>query len=585
MAEQKIDCLELMEGMRHGVLALAAGGQVVLCNKAAGKMLGVEPAQVEDKPFAEAFAAQLKQGEELFRTLAEALVKGKTIKDLVVPLSGGDGGQIFLSLSVSQLPEGGGLVAVLVDVTQSQQGREQEKNLQSHIAASVQRLQQDKQRLQGAMKQGRRWRVLALLVVIILFAAAGYYAWDRTQINRFLTSEFASDQPLVSQSLRTITVQQRPLSSSISLSGAIEPLETINVLSPFTGKILKKNFVYGQKVAKGHVLVELDTEDLGLKLREAEVALIKAQENYRKLKNWSQSDAVIQARRALIKAQNDLDETQQKLNETQMLYKKGIVPLDQYRSLQEQLTNQKLSLKNLRDQLVAAKDKGSRQNVEVASLQLDNARLKLAKLKRQVKQGRVSAPVVGVAIKPSTQQSKQAKPVEEGLSATEGQVLLALGNLEGLSVTTQVGELNVTKLKPGQKVLITSYAFPGLLLQGKINSVSSQATPSTDGGQPSFEVRVATEKLSPDQRDKVRLGMTANLEVQVFSAPRALVVPIEAVHPLGGGRYGVTLLEAGGQTRQVPVQTGLTTVTSVEITKGLKPGDKVVVPGGPGQAP
>ena len=43
MAEQKADCLELLEGMSHGVLAADAGGQVMMCNQAAGRILGLEP--------------------------------------------------------------------------------------------------------------------------------------------------------------------------------------------------------------------------------------------------------------------------------------------------------------------------------------------------------------------------------------------------------------------------------------------------------------------------------------------------------------------------------------------------------------
>lgn len=584
MAEQKADCLELLEGMSHGVLATDAGGRVVMCNPAAGRILGLEPERVLGKPFKRVFDQELAQGSEFYRTLAGTLDKGKTIKGLVLPLQGSGEDQRHVWLDTSPLEQSGGLLVEFFDVTDKFMTWEKDRERSSRVTASNLSLQQDNQDLQNDFSKGRRWRYIAVVAVILLFALAGFYVWDRTQIDNLLAREFGGAPRQTTSQVRTFTVEPRPLSSTISLSGAIEPLETINVLSPFGGKILKKNFVYGQKVDKDHILIHLDTQELEIKLRDAEVSLIKAEENYKKLLNWSKSSTVIQAQRALIKAKNNLDETQQKLTETKMLFNKGIVPLDQYRSLQEQVANQKLSLKTTEDQVLAAKLKGDRHYVLVARLQLENARQKLAKLKRQIKKSKVVAPVVGVVVKPTAAQAKQAKAVEEGLQASEGQVLAALGNLEGLSVTTQVGELNVTKLKTGQKVLITSYAFPGLLLKGKIASVSSQAVRGASGEQPSFEVRITTGKLTDEQRKKLRLGMTANLQVQVFSAPHALVVPIAAVQNLGGGRYEVTLVGKDGKTRQAPVQTGMTTMSSVEITKGLKQGDKVVLPGLAGQA-
>jgi HlyD family secretion protein len=583
MAEQKTDYLELLEGMSHGVLATDAGGRVVMCNPAAGRILGLEPERVLGKPFKQVFAQDIAQGSEFYRTLAGTLDKGKTIKGLVLPLQDSGEDQRHVWLDTSPLEQNGGLLVEFFDVTEKFMTWENERERSSRVTASNLSLQQDNQDLQSDFTRGRRWRYIAVVAVILLFAAAGFYVWDRTQIDNLLAREFGGAPRQTASQVRTFTVEPRPLDSTISLSGAIEPLETINVLSPFGGKILKKKFVYGQKVGKGHTLIHLDTQELEIKLRDAEVALIKAAENYKKLLNWSKSGTVIQAQRALIKAKNNLDETQQKLTETKMLFNKGIVPLDQYRSLQEQVTNQKLSLKTTEDQFLAAKRKGDKHYVRMARLQLENAKQKLAKLKRQIKMSKVQAPVVGVVVKPSAAQAKQAKAVEEGLQASEGQVLAALGNLEGLSVTTQVGELNVTKLNAGQKVLITSYAFPGLLLKGKIASVSSQAVRGASGQQPSFEVRITTGKLTGEQRKKLRLGMTANLQVQVFSAPHALVVPIAAVQNLGGGRYEVTLMGQDGKTRQTPVQTGMTTMSSVEITKGLKRGDKVVLPGLSGQ--
>ena len=191
-----------------------------------------------------------------------------------------------------------------------------------------------------------------------------------------------------------------------------------------------------------------------------------------------------------------------------MLYKRGIIPLDEYRSLKEQVKNQKISLDTLKDQVRAARDKGSKKNLKVARLQKENAEAKLAKLQDQINRSRITAPVVGVVIKPTGgQSSKDSKVVEVGYQVSQGQVLMALGNLERLSVSTQVGQLNVAKLHQGQKVIITSYAFPGLSLEGRIESVSSQANrSSSDGGPPHLQGEGGDRQAEPGRAGQAAPG-------------------------------------------------------------------------------
>lgn len=116
------------------------------------------------------------------------------------------------------------------------------------------------------------------------------------------------------------------------------------------------------------------------------------------------------------------------------------------------------------------------------------------------------------------------------------------------------------------------------MINGHIDTVSSQAIQSGSDGPPAFNVRVITGKLSPEQQNKLRLGMTTNLEVVVYENPKALTVPIEAVHTDPRGGSAVTLLQEGGDGKEVTVTTGITTEDRVEITEGLKAGDKVSLP-------
>ena len=80
------------------------------------------------------------------------------------------------------------------------------------------------------------------------------------------------------------------------------------------------------------------------------------------------------------------------------------------------------------------------------------------------------------------------------------------------------------------------------------------------------------------EREAVRLGMSADMEIVVREVRNTLVVPVRAVDLSAGKRRVRVPDPATGGVRLVEVTTGITTIDSVEIVSGLAPGDTVIVP-------
>ena len=79
---------------------------------------------------------------------------------------------------------------------------------------------------------------------------------------------------------------------------------------------------------------------------------------------------------------------------------------------------------------------------------------------------------------------------------------------------------------------------PAWQMEGEVVHVSSQASAgSSRGGLPSFAVTVVVEHLDAADRQRLRLGMSADVEVQVRDEPRALLVPLAAVHTEGDSHW------------------------------------------------
>ncbi|WP_308590243.1 efflux RND transporter periplasmic adaptor subunit [uncultured Megasphaera sp.] len=79
-----------------------------------------------------------------------------------------------------------------------------------------------------------------------------------------------------------------------------------------------------------------------------------------------------------------------------------------------------------------------------------------------------------------------------------------------------------------------------------------------------------------DPDDVLKLGMTARVDITTSQKDDALVVPIAALKTNDSGSY-VIRVDANGQTEQVPVTTGIYSDEYVEILSGLTQGDKVSI--------
>ncbi len=452
-----------------------------------------------------------------------------------------------------------------------------EKELSQKIREAYLEIEEKNKSLTQALRKVRVTRVsIMVFLVLCLAVGGGVFAWSKINFKRFHWDRSTGAGSAKDGAYETYIVTPKPVSSSISLAGKVEPLMEVSVVSPFSGKVADKFFYYGEKVSRGDLLVSMDTSELEVKIRDAKSAFIRAQQKYDGLINWNKSTEVSRANRSLTKTQASVDSAKRKLAESKNLFDKGIIPRMEYDSAKEQLSNLKLEFKSSQEELASVLNKGSEENVKVAVLELDNARVKLLSLESQIKRASVYAPVDGIVILPQVKEGQKAKAIEKGVSLTQGELIISVGNLEGLSVKSQVDEVDISKIKLGQRVKVSGDAFPDLSLAGKVAHVSSVASTSGFSQVPMFEVTVTIELLTTRQRKRLKLGMSSNLQVLVYDNPEALLVPIGSVNTDGAEHWVMVKDNQTREIKMVPVRTGLTTMDSVEILRGLKAGDEVL---------
>ncbi|WP_103351871.1 efflux RND transporter periplasmic adaptor subunit [Amycolatopsis sp. CA-128772] len=156
-------------------------------------------------------------------------------------------------------------------------------------------------------------------------------------------------------------------------------------------------------------------------------------------------------------------------------------------------------------------------------------------------------------------------------SSSSGSGFITITNMTGLVVNTSVAEIDVSKVKTGQKATVTLNALPDKPVQATVSSIN--LTPTTSGSVVSYGAQLAL--TSPP--DGLRPGQSASVVITVAEADNALSVPAAAVQSAGGTNL-VTVQENGRNvTRQV--QVGLRGESTVQITSGLTEGENVVLTG------
>jgi multidrug resistance efflux pump len=275
-----------------------------------------------------------------------------------------------------------------------------------------------------------------------------------------------------------------------------------------------------------------------------------------------------------------LDAQKQAETEAEALFAKGIIPKSELENASKQRISAEMDMQAADEELKAVLERGSRQAVELARGDMEGARRRMADLEAQLKAAVVLSPVSGTVLAPETGRAEKTdKVVEKGVSFGEAEVLLAVGDMQGVSASVEVDELEVLKMREGQPASISGDAFPGLVLNGKVTSVSARAGTRRDAGgragKPGFEVLVAVDSLSAEEREKVRLGMSARIDITVSDRKDVLVVPFTAVELRGADRFVNVVDKAGQGVRSVKVETGATSAEGVEVVKGLAPGQEV----------
>jgi multidrug efflux pump subunit AcrA (membrane-fusion protein) len=413
----------------------------------------------------------------------------------------------------------------------------------------------------------RRRRVAVGVAVLLVLAAAAMIAHRRGD----------ATPPGGGAAEQSAVIQARPFASTIGVAGTIAAGPGGEVTAPFDGVVRTMGFLYGEPVQRGQVLAVFDASGIATQRNEAEATALKADQTAADLASWSSGPEVSRARRAVAAANSDLQDIRRKIDETKALLDRGLVPRGEYDDLLRRREAGEASVAAAEQDLTVAMRRGEGSNRRVAALQLQNARTQLATLNGQVTGAVVRAPASGVMVRPPADKVDTVTAIHPGLQMTKGQLIGAIAAADALVVTFKLSETDANRVRAGQGVTVTGPGFPGVTLNGRVTLVAGEATPASSGGSSSTVAAVARlEGLTPEQAAAVRIGMTANVVIDVYRNPSAVVAPPEAIQGAAASATVRVKDPKTGATSIRSVRLGVVAPDGVEVLSGLKSGEVVI---------
>jgi multidrug efflux pump subunit AcrA (membrane-fusion protein) len=136
----------------------------------------------------------------------------------------------------------------------------------------------------------------------------------------------------------------------------------------------------------------------------------------------------------------------------------------------------------------------------------------------------------------------------------------------------QVDEIDILKIKNGQKATISVDAVPNKTFTGTVSFISPYGTADTNNVV-KFPVTI---KLDPTDV-ALKGSLTATADISIYSVENVLLVPLSAVTTTSAGSFVTIVNEATGQQEKRQVTIGNKNLQFAEVLSGLKEGDKVTV--------
>lgn len=399
----------------------------------------------------------------------------------------------------------------------------------------------------------------------------------------------------------------RAIEEAVMVAGNLQAANPTQVIPQVFGSVAQVFVEPGQEVAAGEVLAQLDTSNLEQSLLSAKASLESAQAIATMFNNLSSSAAGFSS--SMNSMINAVDASARSLY---MLEKGliGVLPEENRMAALQAVESSYQSYLDTRSQSAppaaistggvstGAQQAAARKAIENAQKNLDEAIIKapiagtviavsagtmsietmmgalLSSFSGMMPSGLDLSALTGMTGGMETMGMATPGPLAPGSLVVPGSPVYTIVDLDNMTMAAKVDEVDIVKIQPEQPATLSLESYPEKRFEGKVTKVADTAT-TNEAGATAFEVTITMDRPGPEVA--LKIGMTGTADVVVASKDSALVIPVEAVVEKKGKRYIFKVVD--GKAELTEVKLGIVTDKDVEVIRGAKRGDYVVVKG------
>jgi multidrug efflux pump subunit AcrA (membrane-fusion protein) len=460
------------------------------------------------------------------------------------------------------------------------------------------------------------------LTVILALLSLGLAIW---QVRLLVRALGRSKEP---PRVETALVKEGPFVVGITRDGTLRCADVASVRAQRWNSLLTWLIEDGAEVKEGDLIAKLDVSEVHSWLSSAQLDFQRAEAEVGQTKRDRERDYELtkdrlkgreralelegkqqQGQQEEAQAQLDYDDWQLKWttidrDRQERLGKAGLVPaahLEQaergLRSKQRALAKTDKRLGNLKAEHAARREetKGDvetiqfelqvaqgriGESVKLAEQRVEWGKRRLEEAKQYSGEKELRAPRGGVIVLGRNYDQYPPRALKAGDRLTRSTQVAGIVNLADLAAELRVEEAAASKLKVGQKVIVTVKGAPGREFEGRVKDicpVAREANTWEDSraipGQRVFDFRVVV--LKPDPK-VLRPGAKAKVQFVLRRLPKRVYLPLEALQQDEQGRT-VVYVQRGWRFEKHVIETGERNDEAVAVSRGVRAGERVAL--------
>src|SRR6202795_1720370 len=395
------------------------------------------------------------------------------------------------------------------------------------------------------------------------------------------------------------------LVSQVTASGEVKPTTYTNITAQGFGRITEILVKEGDHIKKGDRLLLQENVQANADVQ-AQFAAINSNQS-----GVQVAESSYTATKAdLIQQEANMEKAKLDYDRGQGLFKDGLIP-------KQDFDQRKTAFNAAAAAVDASRARMQMQKAQLEQVRstLDQSRAVLVRTKDVLQKTTYFSPINGIV---SYLPVRLGEYVVPGIQNATGSFLMTLSDMSIVTSEVKVDETDIVNVRIGQEADVTIDAIPGKVFKGKVTEIGSQAvlrtsglatTQTTTSNQEAKDFKVVVTLESPP--DNLRPGLSTTSKIKTAEKKGAVAIPIQALAvrsrkdleeaakdsaknsgnvTLAAPPVAATLgtdpkkdeiqgvfVANGKKAVFRPVETGISGVTDIEITKGLQAGDEIVV--------